>query len=106
MATVYSNRLIEEKGLSGPATFVVPAGYIAVIRDLDVYYGNQLFPAYARLIGAANQKLWSVSNSIGSESYAQWRGRQVFLAGETITVSVDEGGEADVTLSGYLLIAP
>jgi len=105
---IYSTRFIEEHGLTGSASYTVPPGKVAVVRDLDSYIGtptglNSLF-----LHGAKGQALFWTSADIGQSQYASWRGMQVFYEGEIIEVAADVGiaDAYDVTVSGYLLTAP
>lgn len=101
VATIYSTRFLQELGLSGTATYTVPDGFVAVVRDLDAYQdvlpGGTVF-----LEGALGQAIWSETNDAATgKTYQSWRGRQVFQPGETLTVSTDSPW--DVTVCGYLL---
>lgn len=102
---VYSSRFIQQKGLTSSASFAVPAGYIAVLRDLDSFIGTPAGLNSIFLHGALGQAIWWSEATIGQSQYASWRGRQVFEPGELIVVEVDVGAldAYDVTVSGYLL---
>lgn len=106
MSDIYSVRLIQELGLTGSTSYVVPDGMVAIARDLDVYEGASLLPDVVYLQGALGQAIWfQVGNVEDGLTYGSWRGRQVFNAGESVTIRA-ASGTWDVTLSGYLLTAP
>lgn len=109
MATpVYSTRFIQQHGLSGHASFMVPSGFVAVVRDVDSYIGTPAGFNSLYFHGAIGQTIWWTEATIGQSQYASWRGRQVFEPGELIDVEADVGGldAYDVTVSGYLLSLP
>lgn len=84
-----------------PPAFVVPNGYVAVVRDLDVYSGGgsiidwQLEIAGVCKIAAGQFTVESLPQT------AQWRGRQILEPGEALGFSSD--GATDGAVSGYLL---
>lgn len=101
---VYSTRFLAGVGVTTAIVFTCPTGFVTVLRDLDTFYAG-LLVATARLIGSEGQTIWANAFAGGSEpEYASWRGRQVLIAGET--VSLDSSGATDMTLSGYLLTTP
>jgi len=104
VSTVYSTRFLQAHGASSGASFTVPNGYVAVVRDADIYSNSTGFSAFY-LQGADGQALWYAAYNPGDQKSQQWRGRQVYFAGETISVSVDVGGldSIDYAVSGYLL---
>lgn len=106
--SVYSTRFIQQHGLSGTASYVVPAGFTAVVRDVDSFIGAPVGLNALFLHGAIGQAIWWTQATIGESQYASWRGRQVYLEGETIEVEADVGtfDAYDVTVSGYLLTNP
>lgn len=83
--------------------YTVPAGMVAIVRDADfiqdtasqnvsmaingTYFFNDAAPATLPAGGAP----------------IPWRGRQVLVAGDVLTVHVN--GEASFSVSGYLLTA-
>lgn len=104
MASVYSTRFAAVQGLNGTLDLVFPAGFIVVLRDLDVYNGSGGV-ASVFLRGNAGQAIYVHRWEVGDgASHEQWRGRQVLTPpeGASITCSL----AMDVTLSGYLLSAP
>lgn len=105
MANVYSTRFLQEVGLVGAAGYVIPAGFVGVVRDLDAYVAAPLLTSTDLfLVGAGGQKLAWWTTDADTTTTPEWRGRQVFAAGETVTVV--STGSVDVTVSGYLLTAP
>jgi hypothetical protein len=101
---VYSQRFIQEAGLNGSSSYVVPAGFKAVLRDLDVYNGAG-GTASVFLQGALGQAIWVHRWALGDGASPQdWHGRQVLETGESVTIRTDV--PMDVTLSGYLLSLP
>jgi hypothetical protein len=105
---VYSTRFIQQHGLSGSASFAVPSGYVAVVRDVDTFIGTPVGANTLYFHGALGQAIWFTEGTIGQSQYASWRGRQVFEPGETFDVQADVGvlDAYDVTVSGYLLALP
>lgn len=101
---VYSSRFISAPGLSTTRSYTVPAGYIAIIRDLDAY-GNITGFADLYLHGASGETLYWFHWSALQQEAVLWRGRQVIYAGESFDVTVSTGGidAVDVAVSGYLL---
>lgn len=96
---VYSTRFVHGR-LTAPGThagYVVPAGKVAVVRDVCVnaYGATTGGWAGAGLIKAR----WALPTDNTSW---QWRGDQVFNAGDLITFVVATGG-ADVSICGFLL---
>jgi hypothetical protein len=102
-APLYSERFIAITGLVGAIGYTVPAGYRAIVRDVDAYWGGG-GSVQVYLHSAAGGTIWSDGNSGPSGFYFSWRGRQVFYVGETITVEATD--PTDMTVSGYLLIGP
>lgn len=100
---VYSVRFFAEHGLNGTVTYTVPAGFKAVLRDLDAYNGGGVISTSVFLEGNNGQSIWSDSSSAQAK-VSQWRGRQVIEPGETITLTTT--GAWDITVSGYLLSLP
>jgi hypothetical protein len=101
---VYSELLVAELGLTGTATFTVPAGFRCVLRDLDAYNGGTFTSDTIFLHGQLGQAIWYGQTSSSEGSYHSWRGRQVIDQGLTFAVAVS--GTWDVTVSGYLLTLP
>jgi len=102
-SVVYSYRFLSAANADPEALFIVPVGYVAVVRDLDAVLSPagatvfQLFVAGAQVFIAQFGIELSYSN-------IEWRGRQVAFPGETIAVYVDN--DCSVSVSGYLLLNP
>lgn len=103
MATVYSSRFLQRHGGgSGSDIFVVPAGYVAVLRDLDGWINN-VGGGSLTLQGALGQQIYAQEQVPATNgNVLMWRGRVVFEAGESITVVCVSA--VDYVLCGYLLV--
>lgn len=101
---VYSTRFLEEVGLDGLASYTVPAGFTAVLRDLDAYNASGIAVGRIFLLGHLGQTIWFAVSAEEQDTYQSWRGRQVLLEGEKFTVNTEV--HWDVTVSGYLLTLP
>lgn len=99
---VYSTQLVAAQNFSGDLVVPIGAGVVVVVRDLDVYFGG-LTGATVELVGSAGQIIDAFSWEPLSSGTHQWRGRQVFTAGQTITLRTNFG--CDLSLSGYVLSA-
>jgi hypothetical protein len=103
MAAVYSHSFFSAAGVTGSPTFSVPNGYVGIVRDVDVFWGSQLVPPSGRVLGAAGQAFAIWQGAIAAPNIMSWRGRHVAVGPCDLTVSVDVG-DADVSVSGYLLV--
>ena len=105
MATVYSNRFIGAQGLSGSADYYVPAGHVAVVWCATVFHGIEASAIQLRFLAPA-PIAFQVYQDVGASAAADiWEGRVVLYPGELLQVIAD-AGNADVTVSGYLLSLP
>lgn len=105
MSSIYSVSVVAAKEATSVPDYVVPVGFVLVVVDIDVYWGNQIVPPTGRVLGAAGQAFWSWAGSILAPNHAQWRGRHVITAPGHLSVAVD-GGNIDVSIAGYLLTLP
>lgn len=103
-SVVFKNTNTDDPDLN----YIVPEGFVAVLRDIDVYNNSALT---AELFVEDNQSgvtIWRVDNSLvipeSTKGSVQWTGRQVFEAGGGF-VFVASAGTWDVRASGYLLSA-
>jgi len=102
MATIYSARLTMAHGV-GADSLTVPAGFVCVVRDADCFYPGGVGQS-AQLENPAGGIFayfpfpLTVNGILDS-----WRGRQVFLEGETVTFAATAA--MDIQVSGYLLSA-
>lgn len=105
MAGVYSTRFyIGVLPTALTTVYTVPAGRVAVLRDIDGtngVAGDQYLLLY--IAGFFVLNLDANGASSGLARYYNWRGRQVLNAGESIQLQASAGG--DIALSGYLLTA-
>jgi hypothetical protein len=86
-----------------PATYTVPAGKLAVVRDLDAYLGTSLSARQIYALGSAGQVFWQASLAINESGWRSWRGRQVIPEGQSFYLFATDVW--DLTASGYLLDA-
>lgn len=108
MQTVYSVRLYHGLGVS-PGTIVaytVPAGYRAILRDIDCYSSAGVSNSEIYIEGDLGQTIFHAEVAATTQDSPQWRGRQVFEPGETISINVGGASAWDITMSGYLLTLP
>ena len=105
MADIYSHRFCHLHGQTTPFVVTVPAGFTAVLRCGDAYNGGSTPTPTFFFEGSVGQTIWYQTGSQVAASYGSWRGRQVFLAGETMTFNPSVG-TWDATFSGYLLTNP
>lgn len=106
MQNVYSVCFLDVQGLSGAATYTVPAGMRAIIDTCDFYVGAQTPPGTVRMQSNATNASWFYDKApINEDAYMSWRGRQVFDEGETFQAS-SATAPCDVRVSGWLLTLP
>lgn len=83
--------------------YTVPAGKVAVVRDFDCLVqaagANGCGP-----VDGTRSLAWAFILNAGALTGGQWRGRQVFVAGEQFGWLIT-GGNWNVRCSGYLLDA-
>lgn len=102
----YSERFLAVAGLTGTASYVVPAGKRAIASNLTCYWNGTLaFNLFLR--GNLGQTVVFFGGTVtdGPPLWFWWDGHQVWYAGETMELySAHEA--VDVTVSGYLLDDP
>jgi len=100
---VYSTRFILRPFMTGYQSYLVPVGYVAVVRDLDVVTeptsGNVILLAIA-----GNTIFISELGVEPAFTNQEWRGRAVAYPGDLI--SLDTSDTASGHVSGYLLTSP
>lgn len=103
---VYSVRFISDYAATVSGSYTVPAGYRAIVRDVDAYNAPG---------GADTDYVFVYVNEVGGAFMYQhfagvpwvgWRGRQVVNEGETITVGGNSESLQSIMVSGYLLTLP
>jgi hypothetical protein len=100
---VYSYQFISEASFTGAAVVEYPAGYVAIVRDIDVVAGVSASGSFYAYDVGTGGKFWAVSEGVETLATWSWRGRQVFEPGNQIGFFCDF--ELDVRMSGYLLSA-
>lgn len=101
---VYSTRFLAWAATETPPAYTVPDGYVAVVRDIDVYSGGG---AMINWVCSVNEIAHFAAGQFTIEALAQtaqWRGRQILNAGEFLVFASD--GALDGMISGYLLTVP
>jgi hypothetical protein len=100
---VYSTQFAAVGGITVPNNFgPVPAGHRWVVRDIDVYAstGASAMTGFAEINGVA---FAFIKVSGFSQDGVQWRGRQVLMPGDVLTLN-PAGQASDWCVSGYDLI--
>jgi hypothetical protein len=104
----YSTQLLAGQPAAGaPISYVVPSGYVGVLRELDVlnlYDGDTVFVAYLTVPGPVTLQFVNQDIPTFGATY-QWRGRLVMNAGDSLELGTTET-YCDAIASGYLLSAP
>jgi hypothetical protein len=101
VANPYSTRLLAWSSSESPAPYIVPTGYLVVVRDLDVWSGGGAIINWQLAINAVAKFAAGSFTIEALAQTAQWRGRQIVYAGEALVFSSD--GSTDGLVSGYLL---
>lgn len=101
---VYSTRFTAWAASELPPAFTVPVGYVAVIRDLDVWSGGGAMINWEMGVNGVCKLAAGQFTVISVAQVATWRGRQVVEPGEEIFFQSD--GPTDGAISGYLLSTP
>lgn len=104
---IYSTRFLRQSLATGvAAAYLVPAGFVAVVRAIDVVQAADnggTAPNGSLLIAEdAGQIAFAVLNTSALFSAASWRGRQVIEAGDSLLLVVI-GYTSHVSANGYLL---
>lgn len=106
MAAVYTTRF--GRGVSTASVgvdYTVPAGYRAVLTDLDIVFGGSTFPSTAFLIDTGPGAAFWRTTASSAGTVAAWRGRQVLEAGDTVQFFPTTTG-ISWHLTGYLFTLP
>ena len=86
--------------------YVVPAGYIAVVRDVTaVFEGTPEDTALAVYEPSTNTHVF-YHLQVNQDEFAHWDGRQVFDTGSEIHATSAGPNTVHVRVSGYLLTLP
>lgn len=101
---LYSSRLLAWQADTSPLAFEVPTGYVAIVRDLDVYSGGGIITDWKLSVNGVATFAAGEFTIESLPQTAQWRGRQVLNAGELLVFQSDNS--TDGLVSGYLLLSP
>jgi hypothetical protein len=102
-ALVYSHRFMAWAAQTFPTPYVVPSGYVAVVRDIDIWSGGGAIIQWTVAINTIARFVGGAFTVTSVQQVAQWRGRQILNAGEELTFAAT--GALDGAISGYLLRA-
>jgi hypothetical protein len=107
MARVYSTQFVTLGVAVAPYEYEysVPAGYLAIIRDVDVFWRPTTLGGALTILNQVTAAIWYSTNAENTAQWQGWRGRQVIPAAGTFAVNI-LAGTCDVTVSGYLLSLP
>lgn len=101
---VYSTRFLAVAGgADASETYTVPAGFIAVVRDIDVTLSGDASALAQVALESPNLVFAYIpASGTASESW-QWQGRQVCNEGETLAAVLSTDTFGSIAVSGYLL---
>lgn len=101
---VYSTRFLAFSTTSTEEqSYAVPSGFVAVIRGVASYLGEEADGDVQVYDGASGAVVSDVKSSAGATTAGNWSGHQVFPSGESIVASITTTAYASVIVSGYLL---
>lgn len=103
---VYSTRFLYTANIVSAPSYTVPEGFVAVVRDLDASCPSPVTGYYVYLVNTTRSYIIAISTFPSDNNSAQWRGRQVIPAGESIALNGNPPTGATATVSGYLLTLP
>jgi hypothetical protein len=105
---VYSTRfaLVSITDSSSHDLYTVPAGYVAILRDIDGF--TSVTPVTSLQLTVTGLTAILIPDPGSSPGPVQWRGRLVMNAGETVACIAPgrTGGLYNLCVSGYLLTVP
>ena len=101
-APVYSTAFIGVEGTETFASYVVPAGYVAVIRDISAVLIDNADESVVQVSLGSGTYIWKTVFASGLP-FEQFTGRQVVDAGEVIYAGIAGGTPISVRVCGYLL---
>ena len=106
LSPVYTTTFLAAKGLTGTASYSVPAGFVAVVRDIDAY-GSVTAAGSVTVEGPAGEAIFYFPLPINGQDSKHLTTRCAYTAGQTITAVARVGpvDAMDVTVTGYLLQA-
>lgn len=111
MAAIYSVCFVRAHPVDTDTaiTFVFPPGFVYVVRQMDVFLAGVGGGEFG-VADDAGCTFWSVTSAeAGTGFWEQWKGRQIFQAGWSMTFSchtIDPFGHGDWRVSGYQFPVP
>lgn len=103
---VYSTRFLGLSGAGIPdTTYTVPAGAVAVVRDVAAYIEADASTYLYVELGEGSIPIMVLASQASTQVLGHWTGNQVVPAGEGITAVSTSSVVARVAVSGYLLTA-
>jgi hypothetical protein len=103
---VFSSQFIVSTEAEGYPSFLVPAGFTAVVRDFSIFStaSVELAQLFIQNSDAAPAVCCASLATASAPAYAQWQGRVVCPEGGTISVTLEfVFGAPDLYVGGYLL---
>ena len=106
LSAVYTVTFLAERGLTGSATYTVPQGFVAVVRDIQAY-GSVTAAGSITVEGPVGEAIYFYDWPINGQAVDYRTIRVAYTAGQTITAVARVGpiDAIDVTVTGYLLKA-
>ena len=106
LSKVYTTTFLAEKGLTGTAVYTVPAGFVAVVRDIQSY-ASVTAAASITVRGPAGEAVYFFNWPINGQDKDYRTIRVAYTAGQEIQAVANVGpvDAVDVTVTGYLLAA-
>lgn len=106
LSTVYTTTFLAEKGLTGTVDYTVPAGFVAVVRDVQAY-ASVTAAASITVRGPAGEAIYFFNWPINGQAVDYRTIRVAYTAGQKIEAVANVGpvDAVDVTVTGYLLAA-
>jgi hypothetical protein len=106
MAAVYSTRFVDGNTGAGDLVYPVPAGFRAVVVDINVYNNSAIVAELFAQVQLTGQTFARFDVTGPSDSGSkQWQGRAVFDYGDALVFHAS-AGTWDVLACGYLLTLP
>jgi hypothetical protein len=107
MATpVYSTLFIAARGVNINAGYVVPAGFVAVVRDIEIAFLATPNNTAADVLDHATSTILTYHLQLNPFEEHHWEGRQVVDTGAEILASSAGPADTSIRVSGYLLTLP
>jgi hypothetical protein len=101
---IYSTRFLAIALGEEDGAYVVPDGYVAVVRDIDCWSEGGAMINWRVSIDGDPAFAGGQFTIESLDQFQTWRGRVVVSAGENIQTSTD--GPRGIVVGGYLLLNP